>query len=348
MSKYFDKMVHMNESLDRELRHKGLVKENVDPNSELVKKIKEAGLSVGFNSNGIEVSFADEDEATSKSVFQQVCDQLKITKLLQNVNTEQMLGGEFVTYGNIAEQSIVKEDGDGDEEMVPVSADSLTDKQKEDAIEKAATDAGLENVDQETIKSIAKDEKKTAGVQELLASQKNESLNTDTSLMDWDGPAIIKQQGEDGDSFYIKDDVWSSDIQEAYEFPSKEDAADKIKQLGGDDDMFVWPAHMKKDGVDESINESDGEVYLRMDDDDLDIHGYVQWDEENVAFVDDEEEAHIFDSKADAEAAILDICDKFNYDPETFTTQEVDPQVADDGENWVSLDPTDATATTLG
>jgi hypothetical protein len=234
----------------------------------------------------------------------------------------------------------------GEEEMVSVPADSLTDDQKDAILAKQLADGGL-NVDDKTRQSWS-DEQKAAVIQAIGGGQANESINTDTSLMDWDGPAIIKKQGEDGDSFYIKDDVWSSDIQEAYEFPSKEDAADKIKQLGDDGDMFVWPAHMKKEGLDESINESDGEVYLRMDDDDLDIHGYIQWDEENVNFTDDVAEADIFTSKADAEAAILDICDKFNYDPETFSTQEVDSQVSDNGENWVSLDPTDATATTIG
>ena len=247
----------------------------------------------------------------------------------------------------LKEKGLVVEDDK--EKMVPVSADSLTDDQKAEIVAKQAEEVGLDTPDDETLKKIAEDPDTMAAVQEVLGGneQKNESLDPlDTSLMDWDGPAIIKKEGEDSDSFYIKDDEWSTDIQLAYEFPSKEDAADKIKQLGGDY-MFIWPATMKKEGLDESINESDGEVYLRMDDDDLDIHGYVQWDEENVAFVDDEEEAHIFDSKADAEAAILDICDKFNYDPETFSTQEVDSQVSDNGENWVSIDSMNPSATTM-
>jgi hypothetical protein len=236
--------------------------------------------------------------------------------------------------------------------MVQVPADSLTDDQKKKILADTIHDNVDAEVDDKTIDDIAKDPAKTAAVQELLAGaeQKNESLNTDTSMMDWDGPAIIKKEGEDSDSFYIKDDEWSTDIQLAYEFPSKEDAADKIKQLGGDY-MFIWPATMKKEGLDESINESDGEVYLRMDDDDLDMHGYLKsmdgLDKRELEWTDDEKEAEVFASKADAESAILDICDMFNYDPETFSTQEVDSQVADNGENWVSLDPTDATATTV-
>lgn len=246
----------------------------------------------------------------------------------------------------LKEKGLVKEENK--EEMVQVPADSLTDDQKEKILADEIHDKVDPKVDDKTIEDIVKDPAKASAVTDLLAEvePKKESINTDTSLMDWDGPAIIKKEGEDSDSFYIKDDEWSTDIQLAYEFPSKEDAADKIKQLGGDY-MFIWPATMKKEGLDESINESDGEVYLRMDDEDLDIHGYVQWDEEKVNFTDNEHEADIFTSKADAEATILDICDKFNYDPETFTTQEVDSQVSDNGENWVSLDPTDATATTV-
>ena len=235
-----------------------------------------------------------------------------------------------------------------EEDMVPVPADSLTDDQKAASIEQQVVDAGLKAPDKDTLGKLVKDPEAMSAVTEILAgAKKNESSNlNDLSKMDWDGPAIIKKEGEDSDSFYVKDKEWSSDIQNAYEFPSKEDAFDKIEQLGGDY-LFIWPASMKKEGLDESINEAEGEVYLRMDDDDLDIHGFVQWDEENVNFTEDESEADVFVSKADAEATILDICDKFNYDPETFTTQEVDSQVADNGDNWVSLDPTDATATTI-
>ena len=242
----------------------------------------------------------------------------------------------------LKEKGLVTEDGDKD--TIEMPEDALSDEQKKEIMKQRGVDD--ETVDNMKDSDEINNALKTSLNTDETKIEKESTNETDISQMDWDGPAIIKKEDPDGDTFYVKDDEWSSDIQDAYEFPGKEDASDKIKQLGGDY-MFVWPATMKKEGLDESINESDGEVYLRMDDDDLDIHGYIQWDEENVAFVDDEEEAHIFDSKADAEAAILDICDKFNYDPETFTTQEVDSQVSDNGENWVSLDPTDATATTI-
>lgn len=226
-------------------------------------------------------------------------------------------------------------------ETIEISPDALTDEQKKEIMsDKGVDDEILKNMhDHEEIDTALKtamnmDEK----------DARNESLNTDASMNDWDGPAII---ANDDDSFYVKDGEWTTDISNAYEFPSKEDAEEKIRQLG-DGNMDILPATMKKDELDESINESDGEVYLRMDDDDLDIHGYVKWnDGEKVEFVDSEKEADIFPTKVEADAAILDICDKYNYDPETFSTQEVDSQVANDGENWVSLDPTDVTATTI-
>ena len=261
----------------------------------------------------------------------------KLVKMNENLTKE------------LKDKGLVLEDTKEDEISIP--KDALTDDQKKDIL----VDKG---VDQKTVDAMKDPDEISSALDATLNNdnvEKESSAGSDVSDMDWDGPAIIKwfDPEKDVDSFYVKDGEWSTDIQNAYEFPGKEDAADKIELLLKDnkeftkDNMFIWSANMKKEELDESINESDGEVYLRMDDDDLDIHGYIQWDEENVAFVDDEEEAHIFDSKTDAEAAILDICDKFNYDPETFSTQEVDSQVSDNGENWVSLDPTDATATTI-
>ena len=235
---------------------------------------------------------------------------------------------------------------EGDErENIAIPKDALTDDQKAKILKDRGVDTDGMSPDELNGALMASDDEGFDGEQSS-GQPAAESINTDTSLMDWEGPAIIKKEDPDGDTFYVKDDEWSSVIQDAYEFPGKEDAADKIKQLGGDY-MFVWPATMKKDGVDESINESDGEVYLRIDDDDLDIHGYVQWEDDKVNFTDNEQDADVFASKADAESAILDICDMFNYDPETFSTQDVDSQVSDNGDNWVSLDPTDATATTI-
>ena len=230
-------------------------------------------------------------------------------------------------------------------DKIEISPDVLSDEQKQDMLK----DIG---VDKEVVDGMKGDELNAALATSMNTDEtKNESNGAvDLSEMDWDGPAIIKKEYPDGDSFYINDKEWSTDIQSAYEFPSKEDAADKIEELGGEL-MFIWPATMKKgettDG-EELVDESgDDAVLLRMDDDDLDIHGFVKWDiEEKVEFVDDENDADVFDTKADAKNMILDICDKFNYDPETFSIQHKTSQV-NESDNWISVDPTNGQATTL-
>ena len=108
----------------------------------------------------------------------------------------------------------------------------------------------------------------------------NESLGADLSQIDWDGPAIIKIFDPDNerDGFYVNDGECDWNIQHAVEFDSPAAAAEKIKELGDDGTMFIWPAHMKKDRLDESDLEKKGEpldeyefIDLMKDDDDGDV-----------------------------------------------------------------------------
>ena len=93
---------------------------------------------------------------------------------------------------------------------------------------------------------------------------------------------------------------------------------------------------------------SGGAVYLRIDDDDLDLHGYVaEFDGEQVHLTDNELDAIEYGSAEEAEAQIRMICDKCHYDPATFTTQNVDSQTEDNGENWVSIDSSNPSATVI-
>ena len=87
----------------------------------------------------------------------------------------------------------------------------------------------------------------------------NESMCTDLSLIDWDGPAIIKIFDPDNerDGFYAGDGVCDWNIQHAVEFDSPAAAAEKIKELGDDGTMFIWSAHMKEDRLDESDLENE-------------------------------------------------------------------------------------------
>ena len=261
MSKYFDKLVKINESLDRNMRMKGLVNENVDPDNPKVKEIKDAGLSVGFNTKGIEVSFADEDEETCKKVFQQTCDELDITPMLKDVNTEKLLTGEYVTYGTLEEWNLVQEDNTEDEITIP--KDALTDDQKKEIL----IDKG---VDQKTVDSMKDSDE--------IATALDATLNTDN----------VEQKNESAD-----------------------DA-----------------------------------VYIRMDDDDLEFHGYVKMTPNKlVKIVDSEEDADVFETRAEAEKVKKMICDTCSFDPATLTFQDVVSQTDDDGENWMSLNPDSPGAT---
>ena len=98
------------------------------------------------------------------------------------------------------------------------------------------------------------------------------------------------------------------------------------------------------------------EVVIRVDDDDLDMHGYLKNDDGlnkgELEWTDDIKEAKAFQHEELGQNAIEAICSKFHYDPSTFKTVSVDPRADepyDDnfGENWVSLDPMHPQATTL-
>ena len=263
MSKYFDKLVKMNESLDRNMRMKGLVNENVDPNNPKVQEIKKAGLSVGFNTKGIEVSFSDEDEETCKKVFQQTCDELDITSVLKDVNTEKLLTGEYVTYGTLAED-LVQEDGSNNEEEITIPKDSLTDDQKKEIL----VDKG---VDQKTVDSMKDPDE--------ISTALDATLNNDN----------VEQENE-------------------------------------------------------SMDEA---VVMRIDDNDLEVHGYIKMGIDNkVKFVDNEDEADVFDTRKEAEIVKQEICDTCSFDPDTITFQNAYPQDEDNGENWMALDPAHPGATT--
>ena len=162
--------------------------------------------------------------------------------------------------------------------------------------------------------------------------------------------------------FYVSDKEWSSDIQRATEFDSKEDAQKKIDELvaSGDFDgkyLYIWSAQSKLDESDGAVkveDDIDESVILRMDDDDLDMHGFVKkFENGEIEWTNDEQEAERFQHEELGQNKIEAICTKFHYDPSTFTIKSVDPRAdepyVDDEEsqNWVSLDPMHPGATTL-
>ena len=101
------------------------------------------------------------------------------------------------------------------------------------------------------------------------------------------------------------------------------------------------------------------EVVIRMDDDDLEMHGFVKsHDGDELELTEDKSEAERLQHEELGQNVIEAICHKFHYDPSTFSTVSVDPRAdepyeddnevnIDDGEAWVSLDPMDSQATTV-
>lgn len=173
----------------------------------------------------------------------------------------------------LKEKGLYKE---GDEEMVSVPADSLTDDQKDTILADQLEKGGLE-VDDKTRQSWT-DEQKAAVIQAIGAEQGGQTNESD------------------------------------------------------EDD------------------ESEELVYVRMDDDDLDMHGYLKsvdgLDKRELEWTDDEKEAMEF-TRAEAASKIAEICDKLHYDYNTFNIQDVESQVDDNGENWVSIDSSNPSATVV-
>lgn len=100
---------------------------------------------------------------------------------------------------------------------------------------------------------------------------------------------------------------------------------------------------LKKESADE-------EYIIRMDDDDLDMHGYLELANVQDGFSLTEEEggAAIFNSEEAARDEIETICRLYHYDPETFSLQNLNSMVDDNGENWVSIDTMHPGASTIG
>ena len=286
MGKYFDKLVQMNEALDKEMMEKGVVNTDLTANDKVVK-----------------------DDKTD----------------------------------------IVKEDG---ENTIEVSTDSLTDDQKKEIL----LDKG---VDQKAIDNLKSSDALDGALTAATANDvKQESGAVELSDMNWDGPAILKYDNPnepDHGGFYVNDKEWSSDIQNANEFGSKEDAQKKIDELVATgnydgDYLYIWSAKSKFDEG-EDISE---EVVVRMDDDDLNMHGFVKkFENGEIEWTNDEQEAERFQHEELGQNKIEAICNRFHYDPSTFTIKSVDPRADEpyeddeEGQNWISLDPMHPGATTL-
>ena len=125
-------------------------------------------------------------------------------------------------------------------------------------------------------------------------------------------------------------------------------------------------ATLNNDEVKQESAEDEGdiseEVVIRVDDDDLDMHGYLKSDDGlskgELEWTDDIKAAKVFQHEELGQNKIEAICNRFHYDPSTFKTISLDPRANepyeddepdndDFGENWVSIDSMHPQATTL-
>ena len=160
------------------------------------------------------------------------------------------------------------------------------------------------------------------------------------SLTDEQKKEALKSKAEDAGLKDI-DDTILADISKD---PKKAAAVDQV--LG---------AASSNESIDGDVSE---EVVIRMDDDDLEMHGFVKsHDGDELELTEDKSEAERLQHEELGQNVIEEICHKFHYDPSTFKTVSLDPRAdepyednevnIDDGETWVSLDPLDSQATTI-
>lgn len=117
-----------------------------------------------------------------------------------------------------------------------------------------------------------------------------------------------------------------------------------VQKILGDEQKNESGA-VQLDEEDDMQPDDEDKVYLRIDDDDLELHGYVGRGDKDLNIVQDEKDAVEY-TRGDAETEITNLCEKHHYDPETFSLQDIGTQVPSDGENWISLDPMNPSATT--
>lgn len=176
---------------------------------------------------------------------------------------------------------------------------------------------------------------------------------------------IVEDGNSDGNTIEIPRDSLTADqkkeilLDKGVEQKTVDNLKDD-KEIDGALDATLNNDEVKKESdgsvkVEDDIDES---VVIRMDDDDLDMHGFVKkFENGEIEWTNDEQEAERFQHEELGQNMIEAICAKFHYDPSTFTIKSVDPRAdepyeddnpgLDGGENWISLDPMHPGATTL-
>ena len=189
----------------------------------------------------------------------------------------------------------------------------------------------------------------------------NVELNTNDKLVKDDKTDIVKEDGEN--TIEISKDSLTDEQKKEILLDKGVDqkAIDNLKSSDELDGALTAATanDVKKESGREDISE---EVVIRMDDDDLDMHGYLKSDDGlnkgEIEWTDDIKDAKVFQHEELGQNVIEAICNKFHYDPSTFKTVSLDPRenepyedaVSEDdnfGDNCVSLVSMNPSATTL-
>lgn len=157
----------------------------------------------------------------------------------------------------------------------------------------------------------------------------NIELTTNDKLVKDDKTDIVKEDGEN--TIEISTDSLTDDQKKEILLDKGVDqkTLDNLKDPKELDGALT--ATLNNDEVKQESNEDvSEEVVIRIDDDDLDMHGYLKSDDGlnkgELEWTDDIKAAQVFQHAELGQNKIEAICAKFHYDPTTFKTVSLDPR----------------------
>lgn len=308
MSKYYDKLIQINEALENELKSKVVAEDG------------------GNDENTIEIP---KDSLTPDQKKEILLDKGVDQKAVDNLKDGKELDGALdATLNN-------------DEVKQESGRDPLVDYLQEHANVRSANDCVDPNTAVEMVSDILKighpyHVKSKLGFTNHFM-QYGKSKYRFVIVRRPDKNMVIYKDDEPGEFYALDSNLTNEEF---------------FKQIAG----FIRKLGADKGLCESKLDNSDvsEEVVVRIDDDDLDMHGYVKkFENGEIEWTDDEQEAEKFQHEELGQNMIEAICSRFHYDPETFTIKSVDPRADEpyeddeEGQNWVSLDPMHPGATTL-
>ncbi len=334
MSTYYDKLIQINENLDKELMEKGIVNSEINANDAVVKNDKvDLVKEDDGDGNTIEIST---DSLTDDQKKEILLDKGVDQKALDNLKDPKELDGALSATLNNTE---VKKESES-------ARDPLVDYLQEHANVRSANDC----VDPEQAVEMVSDILKIGHPHHIKDKfgpirhfmQYGKSKYEFVIVRRTDKNMVIYKDDEPGEFYALDSNLTNEEF---------------FKQIAG----FIRKLGADKGLCESKLDESDvsEEVVVRIDDTDLDMYGYLKSDDGlnkgELEWTDDIKAAKVFQHEEMGQNAIDAICNRFHYDPSTFKTISLDPRADepyeddndDFGENWVSLDSMHPGATTL-